>query len=275
METLINLITALLPVMYGLAAVNYQVYFARRDPFAERTCTPFLLGTVLLHWVYILLRMIHYARPPIVGLAEAFGIIALAVACVYLYVEKVQRNKFTGAFILPLVLLFQLISAALTPRQAGPISELLQSSLFGVHAVIAILGYSAFAVAAVYGVMYLLLYRALKRKKFGLIFDRLPSLDTLANMAFWATFLGWIALTATIGIGVLMSIELVPGFYTDLKFITTVLVWLVYGAGIAARFALGWHGARSVYLSLVGFGFALITMVGSNYLWATFHTFKT
>jgi len=277
MQTLIDLLTAFLPMAYGLAAVNYQVYFIRRDPFAERTCTPFLFGTWILHWIYALTRTLYYGRPPVVGLGEALGIIAIAITGVYLYVEKLQENKHTGAFIIPLVVLVQLASSAMMPQvPAAPKSELLRSPLFGVHAIIAILGYSAFAVAFVYGVMYLLLYRVLKKKNFqSLIFDRLPSLDTLANMGFWSTLLGWIALTITIGIGIVMSIHLVPGFYEDPKFIGTVLVWVVYGLGVGAHIVFGWRGARSVYLSIVGFAFAVITMFGSSLIGSTFHNFQT
>jgi len=275
MHTLIDLLTTLLPLAYGLSAANYQVYFVRRDPFAERTCTPFLLVTAVVHGLYLVARVFYFARPPIVGMGEALGVIALALAGVYLYVEKLQRNKFTGAFILPLVVLLQLVASALMPHgQTAPSSELLKAPLFGVHAVIAMLGYSSFFLGAVYGVMYLLLYRALKQKKFGLIFDRLPSLDTLANMGFWATFVGWVALTVTIGLGIVMFLDLVPGFYRDLKFISTCAVWVVYGGCVVAHFRFGWRGTRLVYLSLVGFAFAILTMVGSNFLWNSFHSFQ-
>ena len=274
METLLNLLHSLLPLGYGLAAANYIVHFVRQDPFAERTVTPMLAGTFGVHWLYLLLVVVHYGRPPVVGVAEALSVIAIAVAGVYLYVEKIQGNKFTGAFILPMVVVLQLASTALDTPQTGPVSALLASPLFGLHAVIALLGYSAFAVGAVYGIMYLALYRSLKRKEFGLAFERLPSLDSLANMGFWATFLGWVSLTLTIGLGALMSMELVPGFYRDLKFITTVMVWAVYGTCVVAHFALGWRGARSVYLSLAGFGFAIFAMFGSSFLWSSFHSFQ-
>ena len=36
MVALIDLLIVLLPLMYGLAAVNYLIWFVRRDPFAAK-----------------------------------------------------------------------------------------------------------------------------------------------------------------------------------------------------------------------------------------------
>ena len=275
MQTFLDLLTVLLPLLYALSAVNYFVFFTRQEAFAEKTITPMLMTAVAVHITAIVTRAIHFERPPIVGLGEALGVIALAVAGVYLYVERVQRNKNTGAFIITMAVAVQVVSSALMPRVPSPPPELLADPIFALHAVIAVLGYSAFTVGAVYGVMYLLLYRALKAQQFGLVFQRLPSLDVLANMGFWASFLGWVALTVTIGLGALMSLESVPNFYADPKFFTTIVVWLVYGGLVITRFVFHWRGARSVYLALGGFTIAVVAMLGSSFLWPSFHSFNT
>lgn len=274
MDTVIQLLTVLLPLLYALAAANYSVCFMRDEPFAHRTVTPFLAVTFLLHILYLILRLVHYKVPPIVGTPSVLSLVALGMTGAYLYVERIQHNKYSGLFILLFVVGLQLASSTFEPKVTPVSSPLLDNSLFAVHVVIAVLGYSAFALGAVYGLMYLLLYRALKRRRFGLMFERLPSLDVLANMGFWATVMGWVALTLAMLLGIVMSIQAVPGFYRDLKFISTVLVWLVYGLGIAGRFWLGWRGARTVYFSLAGFAFAVLAMLASTFLYNTFHTFQ-
>ncbi len=277
MLMLIDLFMAALPLLYGLATANYLIYFVRRDEFAERTCTPVLWVTTVLHLSFVVLRVLHFERHPLGSLPEVLSVVAFSVASIYLYVEQIEKSKSTGAFILPMVVMLQLAASALmshnTPQ--GPGSELLRNPLFGLHTSVAVLGYSAFAVGAVYGVMFLLLYRALKNRRFGIIFERLPSLDVLSKMAFWPTFLGWVFLSATIGLGVAMSFDLFPEFYRDPKFITTVAVWAVYGGSIVTYFAFGWRGARSVYISLTGFGFAVLATVGSVFLWPSFHKFMS
>src|SRR5688572_3847622 len=116
MQTLLQLLTTGLTLLYGLAAVNYYIHFARQEPFAGRTCTPFLLGTFALHTVSLVLRTVHYGRHPILGWAEMLTVMAAAVTGVYLYVERIKSNKSTGAFIVPLVVLLQLASASLMPE---------------------------------------------------------------------------------------------------------------------------------------------------------------
>jgi ABC-type uncharacterized transport system permease subunit len=273
MLTLIDLLTALLPLLYGLATANYAVYFVRRDPFAERTCTAFTVFVFVLHGAFFALRAAHFGRPPIVSMPEMLSAVALAVAGVYLYVERIQRSKVTGVFLLGAVLLLQLASSTLV-QHAPTASANADSRFLGLHIMAAVLGYSAFAVGAVYGVMYVLLYRALKAKRFGIIFERLPSLDTLASMGFGATLLGWVLLTATIAFGLFMGSAATTSPYADPHTFSTIFVWAIYGLSVLMHFGFGWRGARAVYLTLAGFAFAMLAMLGAA-LWPHLHTFST
>jgi len=274
MVLLLDLMGALLPLLYCVAAINYGVYFVRKDPFAERTCTRLLVAVVSLHLVFLLLRVFILERFPIATLAEMFSVVAFAIAAVYLYVEKVQGSKSTGTFIIALVTVMQLAASTLLPHAGAVKSEYLKSPLFSLHTLSAVLGYSAFAVGAVYGVMFLLLYRALKRKTFGLMFDRLPSLDSLASMAFGATLLGWMFLTVTMIIGTVMGVSAVPHFYRDAQFVATLGVWGLYSVAIGAYYFLGWRGARMVYFSLFGFVLAVAAVLGSHFVFTSFHVFS-
>ena len=277
MVTLIDLIMTLIPLLYGLAMVNYIVYFNRRDSFTRQTCTPVLFMVAVIHLFFILARSFYFGRHPLGSLPEALSVTAFSIAIIYLYVEQLEQSKSTGPFILPMVVILQGIASVLLPFNvtSEPTSLLLRNPLFGLHTAVAVLGYSAFAVGAVYGVMYLLLYRSLKSRSFGVVFERLPSLDVLSKMGFGSTLLGWFFLTATIILGGVMSFELFPDFYRDPKFITTIAVWCVYGATVVSYLFLGWRGARSVYLSLAGFIFAILVMVASALLWPSFHKFMS
>ncbi len=273
MSALNHLGSVLLPLLYGLAAMNYSVYLIRQDKFAERTCTPFLLGVFLFHVSFILARGLWLERHPIFGVGEALNVIAAGMTGAYLYVERIQRSKFTGAFLIGMVVLVQLAASTSLETDSAAFSTMPRGALFALHTVVAVFGYASFAVGAVYGVMYLLLYRALKRKRFGLLFERLPPLDTLSDMGFWAGFLGWLSLTVTIGLGIAMSLDEFPGFYRDPKFLSTIAVWVLYGGVALAHFTLGFRGARAVAFSLAGFVLAVLAMMGSNFLWASFHSF--
>jgi ABC-type uncharacterized transport system permease subunit len=273
MQTALDLLNTLLPLLYALAMVNYIVYLVRNDPFSERTCTPFLVTVFALHCVYFLLGTLHHASYPIATMPEAISAVALSVTGVYLYVERVQRSKVTGAFQLPMVVLMQLIASTLMQHGAAVTPGVGSHSSFSLHALAAVLAHSAFVVGAVYAVMYVYMYRALKAKRFGNVFERLPSLDKLASMGFGATALGWGLLTASIAVGFILSRSVSESAYRDPYALVAIAVWAVYGAALLGYFALGMKGARTVYLSLLAFVCAVAAISGAA-IWPMLHRFQ-
>ena len=273
MQTAIDLLNTLLPLLYALAMVNYLVYLMRRDPFSERTCTPFLVGVFVVHVAYFVMLSLHRARAPIANMPDAISAVALSVAGVYLYVERVQRSKVTGSFQLAMVVLLQLIASTLMQHGVPPSTEVTAHSSYSLHTIAAVLAHSAFVVGAVYALMYVHMYRALKRKKFGVIFERLPPLDTLASMGFGATLLGWILLTASIAGGMFLSHSIAEQVYQDPYALAATGVWVVYGVVLLGYFGFGWRGARAVYLALVGFICAVVTISGAA-IWPMLHRFQ-
>jgi ABC-type transport system involved in cytochrome c biogenesis permease subunit len=270
----------LIPLLYVVTWANYTLLFFRDTPAARRTATPLLLGTATLHWAAVVLTAMTHRRCPLGNLPEVLSVLALSVVVVYLVLERRQRNKYSGMFLLALVIPIMIVSSAVTPALQKP-SLLLKSPLFGLHTTMAILGYAAFLVCTVYGVMYLLLHHALKARTFGLVFHRLPSLDGLANMAVTGALIGFLALSATIIIGVIwgshaLDRSLLPnGLWGDPKIMLTLLVWAAYGLGLGARFILRWANRSTMWLFLTAFVVAVLAVVALNTILTTFHNFTT
>ena len=275
MSFFMDVLVALLPLLYGVTAINYTIYFVRHDDFAKRTCTKLLVATFCTHLCFFLLRFGAYDRFPMANLAEVLSMIALAICTIYLYVEKIQGIKEIGCFVLSFIVLLQLIASGLLPHAITPGSEILATPLFGMHLVFAVFGYSGFFVGAAYSFMAFLLYRALKKQNFGLIFDRLPSLDTLIQMSFGAALLGWCAFSLAILLGMLMSFKMGSQFIYDPQFMATIMIWFIYAFTIIAYFKLGWRNIRAIYLSLFGFSVALIAVLGAMFIRTSFHGFNS
>lgn len=270
MDNALSLLNHLLPVLYAAAWVNYSILFVRDDPFARGTATPFLAATWAAHALYVVLLAIAFEHHPMASVFEVFSIIALALVLVYLVVEFFQKNKSTGVFILPVVFLLQLIASVwINPERT--INPLLRDPLFGVHTGTATLGYSAFFLSAVYGLMYQLLYRALRKKTFGLVFERLPSLDVLTRMTMGAALVGFGFLTLAIASGAIWGASRIPDFWRDSKFVFTIIVWLVYGGTLVSHYVLKWTGRRVVYLSLLAFAVMVLSILSTNLLFPGFH----
>ena len=273
MHATINLLNTLLPMLYALAALAYLVDFFREDPLARRAARPLLGIVVGLHAIYFALRTSLYEHIPLASIFEVMTTVAFAVAVVYLYVEFHTKTHKTGMFLVSFSFLFQTVSSAFISN-TGDFPAILRSPFFGVHTGSAVLGYTAFAVSAIYGILYLFLYHDLKASRFGLFYRRLPSLDILAAMSLRATVLGVVFLAVTIGFGALWAWQQhFPGFYQDPKFILTAVVWIVYVVGISLHYGLGWTGRRTVYFSLFGFVLILLSVMAARLWLPSFHGF--
>ena len=272
MQATLSLLNTLLPMLYGMAAMVYTVDFFREDPLAMRVARPFLAGTVGLHAIYLALRTALYEHIPLASIYEVMTTVAFSVAVVYLYVEVRTKTHKTGLFLLAFSFVFQTLSSAFISN-TGSFPAILRSPLFAVHTLSAVLGYTAFAVSAIYGLLYLLLYHDLKTSRFGLVYRRLPPLDVLAMMSLWAVVAGVVFLTVTIGCGAVWASQRFPGFWQDPKFIMTGVVWLVYSAGIGMHYGFGWTGRRTVWFSLFGFALIVLSVMVSRFWLPSFHGF--
>jgi len=136
------------------------------------------------------------------------------------------------------------------------------------------LGLSGFTISAVYGFLYLMLYKDIKLNKFGLIFNRLPNLEVLEKLSFISAVIGFILLTIATVIGVIWLPKAFPDFsYTDPKLISSFIVWLLYGIGIFSKSIGKWRGKKVVVLSIIGFIMAIMSTMVSNFLAKSFHSF--
>jgi ABC-type transport system involved in cytochrome c biogenesis permease subunit len=244
----------------------------------RRWVTP-LAGVVAgIHLVYLVLCTLTFQHVPMANAWESFTFVAFAMMVVYLALEWKWKDKATGIFLLVPVLFFQVFSSAFVTH-TREVAEILRSPLFGVHVTTALIGYVAFSVAAVYGTMYILLYRELKKHRVGLIFRRLPSLETLSRLNMGAILFGWFALTLAGILGVVWAGQLTSSgqlegnFYTDPKFLLTVIIWALYGITLGGRFLLKWPNRQLAYLSLMAFFLMVGTSLAVNLVLPSFHQF--
>lgn len=272
METLLRLITTVLPMIYLLAVVAYVADFVAFNPRAARAARHLLTAALGTHAVQIGLAASLYRHVPLASREEVMGTVAFAIAAVYLLVERRTKVGRTGAFVVGAALVLQTVSSAFVePVTRFP--DVLRSPLFAVHAGSAVAGYAAFGLSAVYGVLSLLLHRALKRRTFGIVFDRLPSLDVLTRMSLSAAAVGALFLGAAIALGMVWASWEFPGFLTDPKVVMTVIVWLAYVAVLFAHYRLHWSRRRSIGLSLVAFVLLIASALATVFGLPSFHTF--
>lgn len=273
MHALTTLLEILLPLLYFGTIWVYARAFFSGIRFAEKVKTPLLVLTVALHASYIITRTALLGHPPITSVFEILSLIAFTVALVYGYIEMRTKNTATGYFILILPFFFQLVSS-LFVKETSDVPLLLRSNLLGFHVSSAFLGYAAITISAVYAFLYLMLYHDIKSKQFGVVYKRLPNLETLERMSFTATIFGFLLLTIAIIVGMVWLPRAIGTFaYTDPKLFGTAAIWIVYAVGLVAKKMSGWQGRRMMMLSVFGFALALVSVTIINMFFTEFHKF--
>ncbi len=278
MQTTLAILNGFLPLGYLLALVAYLGVFVEHGERVERVATPLAWGIVLVHGAYLMISAITFQHVPTANTWESLTFIAFSLALVYLVLEWRQGERSTGVFIMAAVLLFQILSSAFVTHTRD-VPEILRSSMFGVHVTAALLGYVALAVSAVYGVMYLLQYRQLKRKNVGLLFQRLPNLETLSRLNIGALGFGWLGLTVAIIAGMTWATrleiqgELEGSYLNDPKFLLTLALWVLYGLCLGGRYLLRWANRTLAAVSVVGFALMLTSSLMVTLVLRSFHDF--
>lgn len=273
MRFFITTLEIILPVLYFATVWVYGKAFFAGSPRAAGTRRALLYSTVGTHLLYVVLRTILLEHFPITSFFEILSLISLTVSLVYLYIELRTGNRETGYFILMLPLFFQIISSVFVKGYLQ-VPEQLRGNLLGFHVSSALLGYAAITISAAYSLLYLMLYHDIKSNQFGVVYKRLPDLETLEKMSFTATLIGTILLTVAIILGVIWLPLAIESFsYADPKLFSTIAIWVVYVFCLVAKQAAGWKGRRMMVVTVTGFLVAVVAIALTTILPYGFHKF--
>ena len=269
----VDVLQVAVPVLYGVLVLLYGVTFFWNAPSVEGYKTPLLGTTIVLHAVYLAVRTAAFDHPPITSVFEIMTMLAFCIAVAYLYLEVRTNASTTGVLILALAFVFQTVSSVFI-RDLLTIPDYLHSLVLGFHVTTALLGYTGISLSAAYGFLYLMLYRDMKTANFGKMYERLPNLETLETMSHRAEVLGFVMLSVAILIGLFWLPRVFADFsYWDPKLVGSVVIWMLYAVGLAAKRRFGWQGRRMMILTLVAFCFVFLSMTVINLYLSGFHSF--
>jgi len=274
LEYFVDLLKISLPILYLFTVFLYGLAFFLDEQFGIRNRTRFLVATLAVHFVYLGTRTLLTGHPPVTSIFEIMTIVSFAIGAAYVYIESRSNVKDTGMFIISLAFLFEVVSAAFIKDDVH-INPVLKSSVLGVHVVSAMLGYSALAISAVYGGLYLMMYHEIRASRFGIIYRKLPNLQTLEKLSYGSIQLGFIFLTIVMLIGYAWLPKAIENFsYSDPKIVITDFVWAIYLATLLSKRAMRWTGRTVVIVSMLGFVLTVVSMVVVHVFLPSFHNFR-
>jgi len=267
------LVLRLAALFYLGAAIAYVVYFARPRHGWLAGAGQALLGVAfLVHAAAIGLGCKEFGGTEFFSLRGGLVVLSWLAAGAFLVLSRMYRIPTVGAFVTPLILIVLLPALFLTHAgKLEAIPEEIRRPVLPVHILSAFLGIAFFAIAAGVAVMYLLQEREVKGKRFGALFSRLPSLDSLDQLNQRLVRAGFVVFTVALVTGTIIAKGVWKSAWSwDPQQVSSLVVWLLYGAMVQLRHT-GWHGRRYAMLTLVGFALVIGSMLALSIPGTTRH----
>jgi ABC-type uncharacterized transport system permease subunit len=258
----------------GASAAAYAVAYVTNSGPSTVWRSRLLVLSVALYTLFVGSYSGEHHHCLITSGMSVIALLGFIIALIYAILERVTKTEASGVFIVPVVFLLELASA-LFRQDGGEASTKFGTLSLNIHVVTAVFGYAGLSMSGMYGAMYLMLFRSIKKSTFGKAFERLPSLASLEELSLWALYIGLVFLTATMLAGMAWLPLDVPDFtYADPKLLATTVLWVLYLGALVARRVARLEGKRMMQVSFYGFVFAMASLTLVNLVFSGFHRFS-
>ncbi len=266
-----------LPGFYFLTALLYGMELAGpRAPQAGRWRRLSTAVLVLVHCGLAAGLGFRLGHLPVTGPWSVVSLVALAILLLYLLLERLAGTPTTGAFVLGATGLLQLLASSFMPLEPEP-SARAASPFFVVHALSATFAVAALLLSGFYGGVYLVLLRQIRGRRFGVLFAKLPDLETLSRLYRGAAGIGFILLTAGLNLGIWWahSGAVLRFDYLDPKVLPILIAWVIFGVIGASRWVRFLSGRRAAVIAVAAAAFLVLAMIVSLVPAGAFHAFRS
>ena len=274
--------------IYGYATFAYVAAFLvyaihavyLRKKVVGTVATVFLLAAWGMHTVFLVKRSMFYYQQyqgfvlPSSNMFEVISYFAWMIVLLYLIAEIFfLKTRVFGVFILLIPLAAMIYTtrvmfldpAAAEPREFMPA---LKSYWMPIHVSAMIISYSAFALAFIFAVLYILRARGVK------VLERIDpryNLKFLDYAMFRIVLFAFPILTLGVFLGAVWADSSWGRYWGwDPKEVWALITWLVYLGFLHLRIQWNFIGYRSALLSIVGFSCVMMTFQGVNLLDSAF-----
>jgi ABC-type uncharacterized transport system permease subunit len=244
------LIAATLLAVIGGAWGMISVHRGHRS----RWTVLWMTGVFLCQLGFLYLRGQARAACPLGDLGEILAFLSWSLTLFYLLVGPAYRISLLGVFTAPVIVIFQGVALIPGMMDANPAKVIGGNPWHETHSATSVLAYGALALAAVAGVMFLVLDRQLKEHHLGSgLFRNLPPVRELLVSLERLLWMG----------GVLLTIGVIAGFVMPHSpnalghLIAAVAVWLGYALLLGVKATRGMTGRRLSILTVALFVLSL------------------
>lgn len=248
-------LAAALPLAYAAAAAAFGL---GRDAQARWV----LRAALALHALDFVARAHRVGHFPVTDVWTTVSASAFATAFLWALVARDARHTGSGGLVLGLVAALQLVASAGVPLAPSPRPGGM-GALPITHVATSCLALAALFLSGVHGVLWIVLFRAIRARRFGRFLERLPNLDVLAKMTRRAALLGFVGLTVGLNLGIgLAHAEHAPNFaYRHPEVVLSLVLWLHFGVVAFSQKIPGLGARRASWAAAGGLVAALLSLL--------------
>lgn len=270
---MIQALSTLLPCLYlalvGLCGAAFMASEERRYLGARRTLLFLTLG---VHAALFAARFTEVPGMPALSGFAALSPLAFSIAGLHAWFARVERGQAGSATITyGVAFLLQLLSSALAPLEVLPAHD--RPALFyALHVSSALVASAALALSGIDGLLYLILYRQMRLRRFGPLFESLPSLDQLAARMRRAALFACLFLAVGVNAGIWWAHRAqVTGFSYRDPFVLGLIALMLHFGVVAFSRRIPLLTARRAAIAAVGGLGVLVISLGYSLLPRGFH----
>jgi len=221
----------------------------------------------MLQFAYLAANLYGKGAMPVFSLADTLLLYSWLLITLSIVVHRFFRVELFGFLVNLLGFVILLLPFFLKPDHSVAMQRpLIEDKPLFAHVVLAVAGYAAFAVAAVFSGMYLFLHRQLKGKNWSQAVKRLPSLQAIDSYAGRSVIAGTLLLFASLVIGgarvwAAGDVRLL----LDAKVLSSLIVFGAYALDMIRRYSLRVPGIRSAVWNLAAFALVLLNLIVANF----------
>ena len=251
--------------VYALAmALQFTGTVFKKEKLLKASWLLFLAAFVL-HCAFLVARGVAARRLPLSNQFEFANAFAWGIALLLIVVKKRLRADWLTVAAMPAVVLV-MTYAALQPMEIHDLMPALRSAWFGVHIGSAVISYSAFVLAGVSGLRYLLTAR-----KLG---DDCKALDQMDYLSYRMVAFGFLFLTVVILSGAIWAEQAWSSFWSwDPKEVWALITWIIYAVYLHLRLRKKSRGKAMAWFVAIAVPVVFFTFAGVNTFMKGMHTY--
>ncbi len=258
-----------------LATGGFVVYIIKQQKNIYRWSYRILVAGFVCHTLFLGQQYYVLGTAPVLSLKSALSFFSWTIIGAYLILHLRFKLMVLGSFIAPLAAFLMIVSSTI-PGMEVVVKPIYRSMWLTVHVGTIFMGNGMFAVTFAAAIMYLIQEHQIKKKRLGSFYSRLPSLETLDSVNYYALMYGFPLLTIGMITGSIYAQYALGSYWRwDPKEVWSLITWLFYAALLHERLAVGWRGRKAAIMSIICFLILIFTFIGVSLWMSDYHSFKS